>query len=655
MPSYNIGLTALRTSQYALNVVSNNIANAGTEGYHRRRVHQGELLPETYLGHRLGTGVSVNYVERIRNQVTEASLTNAISDVQYVDHLITLERQLEASFLNGTDPLGATVDQFFGDLTKLSSAPDESSQRIATVDSARRMAGTLRNASHQLTNLQQTLEFEIDQEVKQINLKLEKLNSLNRQIVERRGRGVEPHTELDQRDQLLNDLATSLGIRRNELFSGEMSLMIGTASIQQTVHVNQFSLRELPTGELGLFLDDSPRQTVIEGGRLNAMLEVYNHSLPTYRARLDDISREIMFQFDQIHATGVGTFGSFQHLAGARLLSDTTTPLNESSPAFQMQAGELTFTITDPTGVRRTERITMDPAVDSLDDVATRISSIANLSAAVNPISNQLQIFSQSGYQFDFTGGLDTYPDVSGLTGTSVPELSGRFTGDTNTDLTFEIEGSGEVGISSGLFVRVYGPGSVLLDRINIGNGYEAGTSFDVGQGVQLSLERGTVVNGEQFTTELIGQPDETGFLAALGMNTFFTGSDAGSIEVNPALANDHTKFAGGKSSNIADTANLFEFIELRNYDQLAGDATISEALNQLSVDLGLKINSNQALSESLNSLKLRIEQDRDSLSGVDLNEEMVYLQEYQKAYEAAIRVIQAMDEMLNQVMTLGR
>ena len=51
---------------------------------------------------------------------------------------------------------------------------------------------------------------------------------------------------------------------------------------------------------------------------------------------------------------------------------------------------------------------------------------------------------------------------------------------------------------------------------------------------------------------------------------------------------------------------------------------------------LGIEISANTSLSASLNAYQNRLEQERDSVSGVDLNEELVNLQRYQKAYEAA-------------------
>ena len=60
MSSFSIGLSGLQTSQYAMEVISNNIANADTEGYHRRRIHLEAREVDKFAGFQFGNGVSLN-------------------------------------------------------------------------------------------------------------------------------------------------------------------------------------------------------------------------------------------------------------------------------------------------------------------------------------------------------------------------------------------------------------------------------------------------------------------------------------------------------------------------------------------------------------------------------------------------------------------
>ncbi|MFN3191405.1 MAG: flagellar hook-associated protein FlgK [Aureliella sp.] len=655
MPNFNIGLSALRTSQFGLEVASNNIANANTEGYHRRSAHLHELRPQLRDGFQFGTGVRVHYIERIRHQITESSLSNVISDVSEVQNLVILERQLEAAFLNDNTSIGGQLDTLFGEITKLTASPDESAQRIAVVDSAARLTTSIRQASHQITSLKTSVRFQLNEEVAALNAEMVQLADLSEKITLSRNQGIEPNSELDAQDALLNSIAERIGINRNDHNTVELNLMIGNASVQQAGHANAFQVTELPDGKVGLLLDDSDRVLQFGGGRIASLTEMYNETIPKYEGKLGSITSQLMQKMDAVHATGIGPAGSFNYLAGSREVAGPNLVLDIADPAFPITAGDLHFSIIDPNGNRRTETISIDPAVDSLSAVATKIGAIANINASVNPLSNTLQIFAQQDYQFDFTGNIATNPDLTGFTGTTVPTFGGSYNGDSNSELTFEIDGTGEVGVTDDLFVDVYAPGGILINRVNIGNGYEAGTDIDIGDGVTVNFSRGTVVDTEQFTTKVIAQPDETGILVALGLNSLFTGTEAGTIGVREDLVENPDLFASGRSTDVADTDNLFKFTELEEYDELPGDANFSESFNELNTELGLKISADQTLSVSLESLQLRLVQERDAYSGVDLNEELVYLQEYQKSYEAAVRIIQTADEMLNQLFSLVR
>ncbi|MEO1526939.1 MAG: flagellar hook-associated protein FlgK [Planctomycetota bacterium] len=653
MPNFNIGLSALTTSQHALEVISNNIANAGTEGYHRQRVHHAALPPTTIGRFRIQTGVETASIERIRNGVAEASLTTAISDSSNVSQLLTLERQIEAAFLNENTSLVEDLDRFYAEISSLSALPDESAQRVAVVEAGARLADTIREASNRLTELRSAIRFQLDIEFDGLNSQMQELSDLTETINLLDAQGVPANAELDQRDSLLTDIAERVGVSRSDLVNNQLNLRIGFNSISIGSRVNEFNLVQSQNGELGVTLDDSDTPIDLQSGKITALLEVYNSTLPRYQERLDTFARELMQKVDSVHATGLGPHGAFQNLTGTRSVPFFNRPLSESGIEFPVQAGELSISVTDPAGVRRTEVITIDPSVDTVSDVATRISSLGGLSANVNSNSGQLLISTISGYTFDFAGGIDSQPDITGVSGTSLPSLSGVYEGETNQNLTFEFSGSGEVGLTNDLFVDVYDSQGLFLTQLSIGDGYEAGTELEVVDGVKIAFSRGTVNDTEQFSTRVTAEPDETGVLAALGINSFFRGVGAGSIELDPSVNNDLDRFASGATSDSADTGNLFRFAALEDERTLPGGLTFGQYLNEITTEIGFEINANESLERSLESLKIRLEEDRDAYSGVDVNEELARLQQYQRSYEAAIRVIQVSDEILNELISI--
>lgn len=650
MTNLSIGLSALRNSQYAMDVVSSNLANANNADYHRQNVHLESLPPNLYGRHQIGQGVSINYIERVRNLVTESSLTTTISDASRVEQSLIVERQIEAIFEPGDGSLNQRLDAFFGEITKLTSTPGESTQQRVVVDQADRLAKEFHQMSGQLFELQATIRRQVEQEVDALNGQMEKISELTAQIKVISVTQV-PNHELDQRDKLVNEVAQVIDVSRNEHFGGGLSLAYGGTSIQQGATTVEFQSLTTEEGELQISFQNSDDPLSFEGGRLPALLELYNTTIPEYLDRLDELASGLIQQFDQIHATGVGSTGSFSLLNANRSVEDPSLPLNQAGAAFPIAAGDLHFSIIDPSGNRITESISIDPETQSLEDVATAISGIDNLTASVNPQTNKLQIVASGGHQFDFTGNLESQPDLTAYSGTSVPSFSGTYNGEVNETLSYQIEGSGDVGVSSNLFVNVFDEGGGLLTRLNIGNGYEAGTELEAIDGVSLAFSAGTVVNNDTFESERIATPDETGILSSLGLNSFFVGKDASTIAIDEDILDEPKNFAAGKTGEVADTFNLFNFIDLQSERGLSNNQlSFSDFLNQATTDIGVRVQTNTQLSVSITSLQVRYEQERASISGVDLNEELVYLQQFQKSYEAAVRVIQTAESMLDEL-----
>ena len=73
MSSFSTGLSALNTSQQALDLIGQNISNAGTPGYHRQVARLADRDPVEIQGLSIGTGVRISNIARMRNGLIEAA------------------------------------------------------------------------------------------------------------------------------------------------------------------------------------------------------------------------------------------------------------------------------------------------------------------------------------------------------------------------------------------------------------------------------------------------------------------------------------------------------------------------------------------------------------------------------------------------------
>ena len=656
MPNFAIGLSALQASQFAMDVVSSNLANANTPGYHRQTIHLGSIQTNFLRGgQQLGSGVQIQYIERVRSRVNETSLTNAISDTSGIEQQLTVERQLEAIFQPGEGSIHQRLDNFFGELNKLTSTPGEPAQRSVVLEQGSRLAEKFHQMTSQIFDLRNAVRYQLETEVSGLNEKLDTLASLTVEI-NTLSSTTTPNRELDNRDQLVNEIAAIMDISRQEHYGNGLGLSFAGSTIQQGSQPIEFHTFQTGDGQIGLSVSDDDRPVHLQSGSLPALLTLYNETIPEFEARLNELASEFIQQFDQIHATGVGIDGSFSVLTGSRPAESIDATLNEAGLSFPVERGDLYVSVIDSDGNRRTESVSIDPAGDTLQTVADKLTLIDNLHASVNEQTKQIQIVSEPGFEFDFSGALETRPTLTNFTGTSLPSFSGSYGEATSQTFRYEIQGTGNVGISDDLKVRVFDENNTLIGEHNIGNGYEAGTPFEITEGVNIHFSAGSVNDGDNFESELVANPDETGLLSALGLNSFFVGDSAATIAVDPDIVENPNRLASTRSGDIADTTNLFAMIELQDSRTMdEGRLSIFEFANEISTDLGTRVQGNTQLSLSLTTLQARFEQEQDSYAGVDLNEELVRLQQFQRSYEAALRVIQTADEMLSDLMNVLR
>ena len=154
-----------------------------------------------------------------------------------------------------------------------------------------------------------------------------------------------------------------------------------------------------------------------------------------------------------------------------------------------------------------------------------------------------------------------------------------------------------------------------------------------------------------QFITD-INAAHAAGF-ALDGVTTgtdFFTGSDASDIAVNAAVAANLDLVAAATVINSpGDGSNAMALSDLQWAKTMgAGTLTFDEFYNSFVTRLGVDARNVTALADTQQLMIEQLDQFQQSTAGVNLDEEMVNLTQYQRGYQAAARVISVIDEMLD-------
>jgi len=650
MLEFSIGISALQAAQRAMEVTGNNVANANSPGYHRQLVKLAAQSPMHINGHSFGRGVEIIDIHRAVSAQLESAITAQKTQNGFVDAARLSLSQLQAMIPLDASSLANQLGSVFNSLQLATSQMGNAASRGMVIANAENLANQFNSLSFAMDRMRTSLDDEIRLSVNRINPMLKQIAEYNTQIATFVNQGLSPNDLLDKRDELVNEIATLMPLEVQEgaekqvtLLQAGDPLVIGGRAQQLQVGINS-------TGAIQVSVVKGTTSLDLSSGELGGRLQMRNVLLVDYRQRLDDLAQEVTRAFDSLQATGLGPAGGFERLTSQRPVMDVTRPIAEQGLTFAPREGSLFIGMTNTaTGQRVLREVTFDPATQGLKDLAVAIgTAVPELQAFVSNQGGTLSVIAAPGFQFDFAGGIDTAPETFFSAGTTVTTTASGFpTADQNTSFTYTFLGTGTIGVTAGLQVQVTDPDGSVRGVFNVGQGYEAGQPLADVDGVSLTISAGDVVAGDSLVVRAIGNPDEGGLLNAIGLNTFFTGHDASSMRVSDLLRGNPEHLSTSRSPFAGDTSNLQRLISLQDLTLMKGGTqTFATFFHQTVADIGTRLKVLEQQTETNQVLTTRLHDQQQSLSGVDVNEEMVQVIKFQQMFQSAAKFISAVNEM---------
>lgn len=162
------------------------------------------------------------------------------------------------------------------------------------------------------------------------------------------------------------------------------------------------------------------------------------------------------------------------------------------------------------------------------------------------------------------------------------------------------------------------------------------------------------LIDSDSPTAKFTFGEDTSGFLAAAGINTFFVGTSAKDIAVNPVIQNDIDLLAISESGIGEDTDTLYKMLDLidRPQETLDGRSVRGLYENMLS-RLGREANLQTSATEGLSDFYATLQSQHLAITGVNIDEESIKMIAFQRAFQASSRVISTATEMLDILMAL--
>ncbi|WP_049721824.1 flagellar hook-associated protein FlgK [Gilvimarinus polysaccharolyticus] len=640
-------ISGLQASQNALRTTGHNISNANTDGYSRQNVSFGTRPPQNIgsAGY-IGSGVSTEAISRTVDQFILTQLRLDTATFNQLDTFNLNTGKIDSLLANSNTGLSGGLESFYAALQSAADDPSSTPARQLVIEQAKGLASRFNNLYDRFTSIENGVEGEINTIAEQINGLANSVAELNKAIIQLRGaNGAEPNDLLDQRDEALRQLSELVSISVVTQDGGEMNVYMGSG---QPLVVGNSAAEVSSNGQGDVFLGSTAGLTnvtaQVSGGKLGGLLKFNTDVLQPAQEQLGKLAAVVSFEINSLQAQGVDLNGEY----GKNIF----TPVSAGALTNVVGAGNFTVDVTDAGELVASD---YDVVVAGGNVTITRLSDGA-ASALVG-----LGPHVVDGISFDATGSangdsfrLDTNLALN-ASSIAVNQLTPQdlaLAGPVRTEAVATNAGSGVISAGN---VQL-NPGTPVVPLIIDSPATPPATYNDVSIEFISSTQYKFVDSaGNDLATPAPGPvyPYTAGssiYLEApvgpAGTAYEFT------IQGNPAPGDTFT--ISFNQDAVNDNRTALKMAALDSAITFSGGLSINEAYGQMVEQIGAKANLARMNTDAAQSVLEQTQSLRDSISGVNLDEEAANLIKFEQVYNANSQVISIardlFDTLLNAV-----
>ncbi len=648
MSLLSIGKSGLLAAQTGLATTGHNITNANVLGYNRQVVVQSTTQPiQTGEGF-LGTGTEVAQIKRVYDDFLNRQLLGAQTNQAQLDTYFNQVSQIDNLLADTTVGLGPALQSFFSGVQNANSNPQSTAARQAMLSAAESLASRFNGLSSRMKELNEGVNTGVAASVNEINSFARRIAEMNNTIA---GLSVDPSALpsdlMDQRDALIAEMnkqvkVTVMPAENNMLnvsFGTGQPLVIGNRSQELATAPSPSDPERIVVGyrtQGGTFsqLPDS----VLTGGQLGGLIDFRNSGLDVANANLGKIAAGLADAFNDQHKLGIDLDGNL----GGNFFKDIHAYVGYDTRNSPSSTVKIDAVVVDAAKLTTSD---YDINYNGTDFIVTRASDGVTTTIAPYP-QTQPQVI--DGVAFSITGaagGPDHFlvrPTYNAAQDFGV-ELKDRnkiaLGAPISTSVPTANTGTGK--ISAGAVNSNYLlPGNQLAAPVTLT--YNSATNQLTGFPTAVDV----TVNG--VTTNY---PAGTPVPYTAGAKMTFQGIEI-EISGNPA---NNDKFTISPGSGVGDARNGVLLAGLQTKNILDdGHATFQTSYAQMVNFVGNKTREVQIAGAAADTTVEQAQAARDSVSGVNLDEEASNLLRYQQAYQASGKVIQVASELFDTLLSLG-
>lgn len=302
--SLSIATEALGAQTAALEVASNNIANANTPGYSRQVVSlSSAALAQN--GTTVDEGVSYQGFTSVRDVVLGMAINAATSGQGSLSAQSAVLTQINTAFSGTTTGIGASLSTLFSDLSALSTNPSDASARQTVLSDANALADAFHQGAAAISAASGAANQQVSSAVAQVNQLSRQIATLNGDIATTEAHGGDGGALTDQRDELTTQMAQLIGVSSTKTdgtptltTSNGSPLVIGGASYQLQVTTAPDGTAHVLDGQ------GNDITNVLSGGTIGGAITARDNTIPALSQQLDALASQFATAMNNAQATG---------------------------------------------------------------------------------------------------------------------------------------------------------------------------------------------------------------------------------------------------------------------------------------------------------------------------------------------------------------
>ena len=667
---FGIGASGLLTAQQQIATTGHNISNVNTTGFARQRTEASSSNPNFTGSGYIGTGVQVDTTRRYYDEFLEGQIRSSNSQLGKFERFNGLAGQIDNILANPDAGLTPTLEAYYSALQEANDFPSSVPARSVLLTSANTLVDRFGLLQDRFIDLNDQTNTNLEDVAAEVTARAASIAALNQQISLQigAGNGNLPNDTLDQRENLIKEISQLIDVNvvyqdngaANIFIGSGQSLVLNTTAFSMSVRDGEYTPKNKE-----IYLSNNNTDinvtTQIKGGELQGLLDFKNQVLEPSFNSLGRIAASITKEMND------------QHQLGMTLQQDASGDYQLGGDFFKdINVPQVTFASKNNTG----------GATVSVEILDTSVLTTSDYELSFDGTNYNMTRLSD-GTVFTGTSELLLNADLSaaapfpkGPQGIEVTGLAAMASGDKFlVQPTHELSRGIDVEVNDVLDIALASPIAASEEQNAQGVGLNVGTAtlsfipFEAPVIVPVSPNPGAIpltgdIRIDQYddiaNTFVVSGP---GIVIGSTISYDPTANSGDAIALPPPYDYMSVSYTGVPDTNDTfflkkntapqnDNRNGLIMANIQSKKTINnGSADFQRAYGLMVADVGTRTHSSEVDLRAQITLNDQAKQNRDSLSGVNLDEEASNLLRFQQAYQASAKVITVADDILNTLL----